>query len=131
MVVEGVGVKEPAVALICSSCGQVGNNEDYVYRGDFGLEILLWLMGIIPGVLYSLWRRSDPKASPNVCPACGGRLIPRNSPVGRSMIAAMAASATQQSVPEATPAPEPPRAAPVAHVDTSGIDFSKIGRPKS
>jgi len=38
-----------------------------VKKGNGWIELVLYFFYIIPGVIYSIWRRSDP---PNVCPLC-------------------------------------------------------------
>lgn len=29
-------------------------------RGSTGIEIVLWCLGLIPGLVYTLWRNADP-----------------------------------------------------------------------
>ena len=42
--------------------------------GSFAMELALWLMFIIPGILYSVWRGSSERY---VCPRCRGeRMMP-------------------------------------------------------
>lgn len=71
-----------APARVCAACGTEGRGK-YVTRGSFLIEIVLWLLLIIPGVIYSLWRMSTRKP---VCPACGSEhLVPIDSPVARKI----------------------------------------------
>jgi hypothetical protein len=45
-----------------------------------GTELLLWLLLILPGMLYSLWRHT---ARYKGCPTCAEpRMIPLDSPAG-------------------------------------------------
>ena len=68
--------------LICSSCGYIGI-PNKVNKGSGAVEIILWLLFLFPGLIYSVWRRS---AKPNVCPSCGNKtLIPLDSPVGKEL----------------------------------------------
>ena len=69
--------------MVCPSCGTRGQPSSEV-RGSFAIEIVLWLMFIIPGIIYSLWRVSTRTA---VCPACKQPgMIPANSPNGQRLI---------------------------------------------
>lgn len=69
--------------LICSQCGHIGSSQTAI-KGNFTIEIVLWLFFIIPGLIYSVWRSSSRH---KVCPKCGGStLIPLDSPVGQKII---------------------------------------------
>jgi hypothetical protein len=85
--------------FLCVKCGYVGYQKNYM-KGGFGLEILLWLLGLlslffIVGVLilifalgYSLWRFANRYMG---CPACGGSgMISVHSPVGRKFLSDLA-----------------------------------------
>ena len=52
--------------MICPHCGTQGKPITLT-QGSILVEAILWLMVIIPGLLYSLWRLSSKK---KVCPAC-------------------------------------------------------------
>jgi hypothetical protein len=70
--------------LICSQCGYIGIPNE-INKGSGGVELILWLFFIIPGVIYSVWRRSS---KPRVCPSCHSQsLVPIASPVGRELVA--------------------------------------------
>jgi len=49
-----------------------------------GAEILLWLLFIVPGVLYSIWRLSSRCTACEKCHA--PNLIPMDSPRGRQLV---------------------------------------------
>jgi len=67
---------------ICSNCGTVGFPK-YVIKGNVLIEIILWLCFLIPGLIYSIWSRTNEKKS---CRACGSQnLVPLNSPVGKKL----------------------------------------------
>jgi hypothetical protein len=73
--------RRPASATVvkelCTSCGSVVEAQ-YREKGSLGTEIILWLMGILPGIAYSVWRRSS---SHWACPECSSTgLIPVDSP---------------------------------------------------
>ncbi|HES59120.1 MAG TPA: hypothetical protein ENO18_01700 [Caldithrix sp.] len=71
--------------LICSSCGYLGKPKKYT-KGSIFLEIILWFLFIVPGLIYSLWR-STSAARFKGCPKCGStEMIPVDSPRGRKLI---------------------------------------------
>jgi len=47
-----------AADFICANCGHLGD-EKQVTKGSFGIEVILWLCFLIPGLIYSLWRLSS------------------------------------------------------------------------
>lgn len=49
----------------CNSCHNY--TPTAVMKGNGWIELVLYLFYIIPGIIYSIWRRSD---APNVCPLC-------------------------------------------------------------
>ena len=70
--------------LVCTTCGHHGTAVVKT-RGSIWLEIILWLLFIVPGLIYSVWHlttRSD------ACAACGAAtLVPATSPIGRKLLA--------------------------------------------
>ena len=61
----------------CMVCGTEAKPRSRT-RGSFLIELVLWLMFIVPGLLYSLWRLSTRE---KVCPACGSpNMVPLDSP---------------------------------------------------
>jgi hypothetical protein len=68
--------------LFCTACGHVGPGKTHT-RGSIGMEILLWLLLIVPGLIYSVWRHTT---RGEVCGVCGAaNLIPLDSPVAQKM----------------------------------------------
>lgn len=68
--------------LFCAMCGTEGRPRRQT-RGSFLIEIVLWLLFIIPGLIYSLWRVSTRRS---VCAACGSdNVMPLDSPVARKL----------------------------------------------
>lgn len=53
----------------CTRCGYEGLACEY-RAGSTGLEVLLWCLALLPGLIYSLWRRS---ASFTGCADCRAR----------------------------------------------------------
>jgi hypothetical protein len=73
--------------MVCKSCGTVGDGHT-VTRGSLGIEIILWLCFILPGLIYSVWRHSSQFTG---CDACGSReMIPVDSPIGKRIVEANA-----------------------------------------
>jgi predicted RNA-binding Zn-ribbon protein involved in translation (DUF1610 family) len=61
----------------CQNCGTVGRPKTAT-RGSFLMEVFLWLLLIIPGLIYSLWRLTTKMKA---CPKCGApHMIPTDSP---------------------------------------------------
>lgn len=70
--------------LLCTTCGHYGEPVPLV-KGDIGTEMVLWLLFILPGLMYSAWRQSSRYDG---CAKCGGaNLVPPDSPVGRKLLA--------------------------------------------
>ena len=69
--------------MVCLICGSVGKSKTKV-KGNIGLEIVLWLLFLIPGIIYSLWRSGG---AYKACRACGSdKLVPVDSPKGKEML---------------------------------------------
>lgn len=75
------GYALPPNAQICERCGGVGQPVNYT-PGSFLIELLLWFMFCVPGVIYSLWRLSARRRG---CPRCQGVMIPVQSPGGAAL----------------------------------------------
>jgi hypothetical protein len=68
---------------ICSNCGTA--SAIHAMPGSGWIEAILWLCYIIPGVIYSVWRRSKKST---VCASCGAKpLLPINTPAGKRLAA--------------------------------------------
>lgn len=69
------------------------------------MEVLLWLLFLLPGLVYSLWRLM---ARRDVCGLCGAaELLPVESPRGREL-----AARSRAAMPPVPPAPPAPPARP-------------------
>ncbi|MFZ3042336.1 MAG: hypothetical protein WA108_11225 [Thiobacillus sp.] len=69
--------------LVCTSCGYVGEPTT-VTKGSIGIELVLWLCFLIPGLIYSIWRLSSRHEA---CPSCGQTtLIPVESPMAKKFL---------------------------------------------
>lgn len=70
--------------MVCPTCGHHGETATRT-KGSMAIEIVLWLLFIVPGVIYSLWRLSTRRA---VCAQCGAEtLVPPTSTVGQRVLA--------------------------------------------
>jgi len=76
------GTAWPPSAKVCTNCGYVGNPIS-ITRGDFAIEVLLWLFFLVPGIIYSVWRLASRYAA---CPKCKApNTIPVGSPVAQRL----------------------------------------------
>lgn len=70
--------------VICTTCGTLGSARQHT-RGSIWIEIFLWLLLLVPGIIYSIWRHTT---RGKVCGQCGGtQLIAVGTPVGRNLLA--------------------------------------------
>jgi hypothetical protein len=75
---------QTASTMVCTRCGEQTDTLRRETRGSIWIEIILWLMFILPGVFYSIWRMTTRR---DVCPACASdQLVPADSPVGQRLI---------------------------------------------
>jgi hypothetical protein len=72
----------------CMTCGVDGAPVSRT-RGSIGIEILLWLCFIVPGLIYSLWRLTTRHQA---CASCGAtNLVPVSAPAAVAHKASMVA----------------------------------------
>lgn len=69
---------------ICTTCGTVNNKPQKLTKGSMGIEVILWLMFLVPGILYSIWRLSG--RDQLMCHCCKGKVIPLSSPFGQQLL---------------------------------------------
>lgn len=73
---------------LCTRCGAIGVPV-LVTKGTLATEIFLWLFFLLPGIIYSIWRRNSEQS---VCPSCGSpELIPPDSPRASAILASVGA----------------------------------------
>lgn len=71
-------------ARVCMTCGHIGE-PGRVTPGSFGVELVLWLCFLVPGLIYSIWRIS---ARRDACTVCAGAvLLPLDAPVAQRLVA--------------------------------------------
>lgn len=69
---------------ICTVCGTIGRPKS-VTKGGCLIEGFLWLLLLVPGLIYSIWRLTSKHKA---CGQCGSTvLVPLESPVGREIAA--------------------------------------------
>lgn len=72
----------PVDMLVCTRCGSTVNEK--FTKGSIVIEILLWALFCIPGLIYSIWRLAT---RCRVCSTCkSDQLIPANSPSGKKIL---------------------------------------------
>lgn len=68
---------------ICEHCGYMGFPIT-VTKGSILIELILWLLFIVPGIIYSIWRLSSRYSA---CKKCGApNMIPIDTPRGKQLI---------------------------------------------
>ena len=71
--------------MICKSCEERVTVERWT-PGSLGVEILLWLFFLLPGLIYSVWRLTGKK---DVCSQCkGSDMVTESSAAGRRILTA-------------------------------------------
>lgn len=69
--------------MYCTSCGAVGGSK-FSMPGSILIEIILWICFFIPGLIYSVWRRSSAQRECMVCSM--PTQIPEKSPLAQKML---------------------------------------------
>ncbi len=69
---------------LCLRCHYIGTQKKELV-GTFAMELFLWLLFIVPGFIYSIWRLTNKQS---VCSKCGSlEVIPENSPKAIAILA--------------------------------------------
>ena len=72
------------VEMYCTNCGSIGLPKKHT-KGSFGIEVLLWICMIFPGLIYSMWRLTSKQM---VCSSCESpSIMPASSPNAKAAIA--------------------------------------------
>lgn len=73
------------MSWICEACYSKVEGKKVYTPGSFGMELALWVLFILPGIIYSIWRLAGRYSG---CPVCGhDRLVPADTPRGRALLA--------------------------------------------
>ncbi|MFA6518245.1 MAG: hypothetical protein WCV93_01175 [Candidatus Shapirobacteria bacterium] len=68
---------------VCRNCGYIGEADKKV-SGSFLVEVLLWCLFILPGIIYSISRYAKKVL---ICPECEKEtLIPTSSKMGIKLV---------------------------------------------
>jgi hypothetical protein len=68
---------------VCVDCGAQMRPRK-ITPGSFLIEIVLWLLLLLPGLIYSVWRISSAYEG---CPVCGGRsCVVLTTPAARAIL---------------------------------------------
>lgn len=64
---------------ICNQCGTISSGKT-ITKGNILLEVVLWCMLLVPGLIYTIWRHLTRYKG---CRECGSaELVPLESPRG-------------------------------------------------
>jgi len=70
--------------MLCMQCGTKAEPKTFT-PGSISKELWLWLIFLLPGILYSIWRVA---ARYKGCPACQSKnMIPLASPIAQQFLA--------------------------------------------
>lgn len=68
----------PGDLVYCTICGAWGQDRR-IMSGSVGMELFMWVLLLVPGLLYSIWRLSTAYRG---CTTCGAaQIVPPNSPI--------------------------------------------------
>lgn len=69
--------------FVCTTCGYVGSPKR-ITKGSILYEIILWLLFIVPGLIYTIWRLTTVY---DACPKCkNASMIPVDTPIGQKLV---------------------------------------------
>lgn len=77
---------KPAICSVCATAAVPAG-----HPGSGVVEVILWCLGLLPGFIYSIWRRTSTVLQ---CPTCSHKdtLVPLSSPLGQQLQARSASS---------------------------------------
>lgn len=72
--------------MLCTNCGFQGKPKTII-KGSWAIELVLWLLFLLPGLIYTMWRsRSAFKG----CPECKEKMLSLDSPVAQKFLKELA-----------------------------------------
>ena len=81
-----------AKEVLCQACGTVGKPR-VRNRGSSAIEIILWMLFLVPGFCYSLWRMGRKDKSCRTCRSSA--VIPVDSPMAQQWLRQQGATAVR------------------------------------
>ena len=61
-----LSAKKKIMQIRCPNCKYEGQGK-FIIKGSFGMEVVLWLCFLVPGIIYSVWRVTTKRFG---CPQC-------------------------------------------------------------
>lgn len=72
-----------AEKIICHNCGYVGEPQR-ITKGSFAIELGLWIVFLLPGLIYSIWRLTSRYDG---CSKCESKdIVSVYSPIGQKLL---------------------------------------------
>lgn len=70
--------------MVCTQCGHKGIPKKFT-KGNIATEVVLWILFIVPGIFYSVWRLASKYKG---CPECKApNMIPASSLMAKKILA--------------------------------------------
>ncbi|QXZ09965.1 hypothetical protein KUF54_01445 [Comamonas sp. Y33R10-2] len=115
----------PSNVGVCRNCEEIGDvrTQD---SGNAYIELALWLCFLVPGIIYSAWRRRN---KVQLCGACGSKnLVAARTAAGRKIIGEHMPAFTigRNAVAQPTPGEKPSKRL-AALVLVLGVGFTLLG----
>lgn len=68
---------------VCANCHYTGRAKKPL-KGSVLIAVILWICFLVPGLIYSIWRRTGRVST---CPKCGAvNMVPLDTPRGRELV---------------------------------------------
>lgn len=82
--IEGFKKGYKGSSHVCTQCGRQAKPA-LITKGNIFMEIFLWLLFLLPGLIYSIWRHASRFRG---CPDCKTQtMVKGDSPVGKKLLA--------------------------------------------
>ena len=116
---------------VCKACGWEGTRKKLL-RGSKGMEIFIWSVLMVPGPLYSIWRRTGKS---NDCRHCGlPMLVPLDSDIGqltrlkfdRELGIGVPSEAKKKDAPEPFGKTIIPAATPIVMTEEKPVEIAEV-----
>lgn len=112
-----------AATKLCIICGYVGQPR-LETKGTFIMEVFLWLIFLLPGLIYSIWRITTRY---DACPECAAaNMIPTSSPVAQKLLQEHRQPQPAQNTQRRGAPPPPPSGERSFRVARNGQDLGEL-----